>query len=59
MEYNAARPHSALGYRPPAPVRSVMYTLALEMVQNLGQVSHQSSVINHQSPFAIRAEFQN
>ena len=48
IHYNTRRPHSALGYRPPAPVtnapkptrlddRSHLHNISLYLVQNIGQ----------------------
>ena len=35
-EYNQVRPHSARGYKPPAPEAKMLVTLTLKVVQLLG-----------------------
>ena len=43
-EYNNFRPHSALGYRPPAPEAKLSLTLTGEMVSFVGQTTNNTVV---------------
>ena len=48
-EYNQVRPHSSLGYRPPAPEARIPGTLTKEVVYSMGagQVSELKREISH------------